>query len=70
VLRFLGFWCCPIKSGKEQEVKVHHNEGVATRIGPEPCAGTREGGHASVSKGTGFLLRVRPGDFIKDYRAS
>jgi hypothetical protein len=25
-------------------VQVHYDEGVATRIGPEPCVGTREGG--------------------------
>ena len=24
-------------------MQVHHGEGVATRTGPEPCAGTREG---------------------------
>jgi hypothetical protein len=24
-------------------VQVHCNEGVATRIGPEPCAGLRDG---------------------------
>jgi hypothetical protein len=36
------------ETGKEQVVKVHYNEGVAIRIGPEPCAGAREGiGEAS-----------------------
>ena len=30
-------------------MKVRHDEGVANRIGPEPCAGAREGtGEASV----------------------
>jgi hypothetical protein len=30
-------------------VQVHYDEGVAIHIGPEPCAGTREGvGEASV----------------------
>jgi len=30
-------------------VEVHYNEGVAIHIGPEPCAGIREGvGEASV----------------------
>jgi hypothetical protein len=30
-------------------VKVRHDEGVANRIGPEPCAGTCEGaGEASA----------------------
>ena len=33
----------PIKTGKEQEVKVLYGEGVASHIGPEPCVGTREG---------------------------
>jgi hypothetical protein len=32
-------------------VKVRHDEGVANRIGPEPCAGSREGaGEASVGE--------------------
>jgi RNA-directed DNA polymerase len=32
-------------------VKVRHDEGVANRIGPEPCAGAREGtGEASVGE--------------------
>jgi hypothetical protein len=35
-------------------VKVPHGEGVANRIGPEPCAGTREGvGEASVGERIG-----------------
>ena len=25
-------------------MQVHYDEGVAIHIGPEPCAGTREGG--------------------------
>jgi hypothetical protein len=38
-------------------VKVHHGEGVAIRIGPEPCAGTREGdGEASVGERIGQPL--------------
>ncbi len=37
------------ETGKEQVVKVHYDEGVAIRIGPEPCAGAREGtGEASA----------------------
>ncbi len=31
------------ETGKEQMVKVRHDEGVANRIGPEPCVGVREG---------------------------
>ena len=32
-------------------MKVRHDEGVANRIGPEPCAGSREGvGEASVGE--------------------
>ena len=35
-------------------MKVRCNEGVAIRIGPEPCAGTREGvGEASAGDGIG-----------------
>jgi hypothetical protein len=38
-------------------VRVHHEEGVATHLGPEPCAGTREGGgEASAEEGTGQPL--------------
>src|SRR5438094_8610834 len=31
------------ETGKEHVVKVHCDEGVATHIGPESCAGAREG---------------------------
>ena len=35
-------------------MKVHYGEGVAIRIGPEPCAGTREGdGEASIGENRG-----------------
>ena len=35
-------------------MKVHHDEGLAIRIGPEPCVGTREGvGEASVGERIG-----------------
>jgi hypothetical protein len=38
-------------------VQVHHGEGVAIRIGPEPCVGTREGvGEASVGEHIGQPL--------------
>jgi hypothetical protein len=38
-------------------VKVRHDEGVAIRIGPEPCVGTREGvGEASVGEHIGQPL--------------
>jgi hypothetical protein len=38
-------------------VKVHYGEGVANHIGPEPCAGSREGaGEASVGECTGQPL--------------
>jgi hypothetical protein len=38
-------------------VKVHHDEGLATRIGPKPCAGTREGdGEASAGERAGQPL--------------
>ena len=38
-------------------MRVHHEEGVATHLGPEPCAGTREGGgEASAEEGTGQPL--------------
>ena len=30
-------------AGKKQEVKVHHDEGVASHIDPESCAVAREG---------------------------
>src|SRR5215470_10143269 len=31
------------ETGKKQEVKVHHDEGVANHIDPESCAVTRDG---------------------------
>jgi hypothetical protein len=38
-------------------VKVHYGEGLAIRIGPEPCVGTREGdGEASAGEYTGQPL--------------
>jgi hypothetical protein len=38
-------------------VQVPHDEGVATHIGPEPCAGTREGaGEASAGEHIGQPL--------------
>ena len=38
-------------------MRVHHGEGVAIRIGPEPCVGTREGdGEASVGEHIGQPL--------------
>src|SRR5215469_1163292 len=38
-------------------VKVRHDEGVANRIDPEPCAGAREGtGEASVGECIGQPL--------------
>ena len=38
-------------------MKVPHGEGVAIRIGPKPCAGTREGvGEASVGERIGQPL--------------
>ena len=49
----------PVKTGKEQVVQVHYGEGVAIRIGPEPCVGTREGdGEASVGERIGQPLSV------------
>jgi hypothetical protein len=47
-------------------VKVHYDEGVAARIGPEPCAGLHEEvGEASAGERTGQpLSRVRP--FLPD----
>ena len=38
-------------------MEVHYGEGVAIRIGPEPCAGTREGdGEASAGEHIGQPL--------------
>ncbi len=45
------------ETGKEQVVQVHHDEGVAIHIGPEPCVVAREGaGEASAGERTGQLL--------------
>ena len=52
------------ETGKEYVVKVRCNEGVAIRIGPEPCAGTREGvGEASAGDGIGQPLSHEIGMF-------
>jgi hypothetical protein len=42
-------------------VRVHHEEGAANHLGPEPCVNTREGeGEASAGERTGQpLSRVR-----------
>ena len=51
-------------------MKVHHGEGVAIRIGPEPCAVTREGvGEASAGERIGQLwsresLKVSGADVV------
>ena len=35
-------------------MRVHYDEGIATRIGPEPCAGARKGvGEASAGERIG-----------------
>lgn len=53
---------CPYRdvrreTGKEEVVQVHCDEGIASHIGPEPCAGSREGvGEASVGERTGQPL--------------
>ena len=40
-------------------MQVHYGEGLSIRIGPEPCAGTREGdGEASVGEHIGQPLSV------------
>ncbi len=45
-------------------MRVHYNEEVAIHIGPEPCAGAREGvGEASVGDGTGQPLSHEIGIF-------
>ena len=45
------------ETGKEQVVQVHYDEGVAIHIGPEPCAGIREGvGEASAGERAGQPL--------------
>jgi hypothetical protein len=50
-------------------VKVRHDEGLTIRIGPEPCAGTREGvGEASAGEFTGQPLsresKIVPGAHV------
>ena len=38
-------------------MRVHHEEGVASHLGPEPCGGIREGdGEASAGESTGQPL--------------
>ena len=47
-----GMWCAG-ETGKEQRVRVPYDEGVANRIGPEPCASN---GEASVGECIGQPL--------------
>ena len=59
-------WVAPIsgehlvvrrETGKEEVVRAHCDEGVANHVGPEPCAGNREGvGEASVGVRAGQPL--------------
>lgn len=45
------------ETGREHVVKVHSDEGIASHIGPEPCAGIREDvGEASVGEHIGQPL--------------
>ena len=45
------------ETGKEFVVQVHFDEGVASHIGPEPCAGVREDiGEASAGEHIGQPL--------------
>ena len=54
--RSIGNYSVRRETGKEQMVEVHHDEGVANRIGPEPCVGVREGvGEASAGERIGQL---------------
>ena len=50
------------ETGKEQEVKVHYDEGLANHIGPEPCGGLREeADEKSVGARVGGVLRRESG---------
>jgi hypothetical protein len=53
----------PVESGKEWVMQVHYDEGVANRIGPEPCVGIREDdGEASAGErmGIGYIVVGTP----------
>ena len=46
------------ETGKEQEVQVLYDEGLANHIGPEPCGGLREeADEKSVGARVGGVLR-------------
>ncbi len=65
--RYPGFLGVPVRreTGKEQVVQVHYDEGVATRIGPKPCAYLREeAGEASVGVRTGQPLSRENWNFL------
>jgi len=52
-----GLFVVRRETGKEQVVRVHCDEGVANHIGPESCAGPREGfGEALTGVRTGQPL--------------
>jgi hypothetical protein len=50
------------ETGKEQEVQVHYDEGLANHIGPEPCGGLREeADEKSVGERVGGVSRRESG---------
>ena len=51
------------ETGKEQEVKVHYDEDLASHIAPEPCVVFREGqGEASAGVRAGWPLSRESAD--------
>jgi hypothetical protein len=46
-----AYYGCAGILGKKQEVKVHHDEGLAIHIDPESCAVTREGFGEALTRG-------------------
>src|SRR6516165_8469316 len=52
------FFCLSAPTGKKSVVRVHYGEGVAIHIGPESCAGAREGiGEALTGERIGQAIR-------------
>ena len=49
--------CAPVKTGMVEGMKESNDEGIATHIGPAPCADSREGeGEASAGVRAGQVL--------------
>ena len=50
----------PIKTGKKQGLKVSYDEGLATHISPESCAGNGNIAGEALTRESGPMIRGVP----------